>query len=516
MNVLIYWHVQLWPEHHAEALEIALTHIERGDSVFILSCDGELTSCPANAQHELSKCNICRKNTKYSLKNTLGNKVINVRLNLGPNGEQNELKEIHSFQSFNELRKYENNGVPFGAMVVSQIVDDLRDCFADLNIFNKKINNFIENGKRLYLEARKIIRNNAIDKVYVWNGRRISDGPVCYAANHEGIDYEVFMQGGKSGTYMTFSAPTCQDIHEHKKRINILINDCKVKGVSDFIKKEAEIFYRTQRYGGDNFPGYFHFAKAFSDNKIGVIENNGKNVLIIFTSSFWEFFAIEGFSGGVYENHYAGIKQIINDERITDNYKVIVRWHPNLKSCGASERRVIDEIISKATSLEVEHHLPESVVNSYHLIEGANIVIAFGSTIGAEASFYGKPTILLGRCYYEDTNACYTPKSHDALISLLSQELPPLPQIGSLIHGYYMRNFGNHEIKHLTISTEYTFTYMGVEISPLNLNRFIRKLLPSQVIPFLRFVKSAILLKGAMYLRCIYSHCMTFFIRKKQ
>jgi len=59
-------------------------------------------------------------------------------------------------------------------------------------------------------------------------------------------------------------------------------------------------------------------------------------------------------------------------------------------------------------------------VDSYDIVSAADVVLTFGSTIGIEAAYYGKPSILLGRAVYEDLGSCYVPSSHDELMKLLS------------------------------------------------------------------------------------------------
>lgn len=471
MNILIYSHVQLWEPHHAETLEIALSHIEMGDKVFMLSCVGDLISCPANPYHDHSKCSSCNKITEYGLKRILAGRVTNINLHLKDYLDDYEPGDLKSFLNFNELMSYKSDGIPYGSLVASQIIDDIQDCYADLSPFIKKINNQIKNGKLLYSEVRNQIKINAIDKVYAWNGRRISDGPVYYASKDEGVECEMYISGGKPGTYMTISAPTVMDLDANKFRMNELAAKNNSFENDSLFMEQAKDFYHTQRYGGAYFPGSVHFSKTFQKNKI--LKSSDKKVLIIYTSSFWEFIAIDTFSGGVYKDHYSGLADIYNDERVKRDYSIIIRWHPNLRNCGEAERHVIDETIRMSGLVGVINFPPESEVDSYDLLEIADIVVTFGSTIGAEASYYRKPSILLGRSWYEGLNVAYTPKTHEEFLNLLARDLPPLPLMGSVIYGYYMRNFGGHYFKYISIDSDFKFRFKGRTIHPFNLRNYI-------------------------------------------
>ena len=80
MNVLVYSHVPLWVEFHAESVEFCLRHLQQGDNVFLLSCDGSLTSCPANPFHNLENCGRCRRQTQWTIKRILNDQVVDIRL----------------------------------------------------------------------------------------------------------------------------------------------------------------------------------------------------------------------------------------------------------------------------------------------------------------------------------------------------------------------------------------------------------------------------------------------------
>lgn len=490
MKVIIYSHVQLWPVHHAETLELALKHLDCGDEVFLLTCEGDLSTCPANAEHDLSKCGNCKKQTDYSVQQVLEGRVKKIRLNLERNANYNK-----KFKDINDLRSYVEDGVPLGALVVSQLVSVHRDCFFDVAPYANEIDKLISDGRALYQQARMVIKENKIDKVYVWNGRRICDGPVCYAARDEGVELEVYISGGKRGTYLTLPALTVMNLDAHNYRILKLFELISSHQEYEEIKNEAADFYKIQRYGGGDFPGYVQFSKNFEKTNLNF--GNKKNI-VVFSSAFWEFFSLDEYAHGMYTNHYSGIKQIISDDRITARYNVIVRWHPNLRNCGFFERKVIDEVIN-TKSEGVLHYPPESDIDSYQLCEQADIVISFGSTIGVEASYYGKPSILLGRSWYEETGACYRPKSHSDLVRLLSGDLKPLPQLGAMVYGYYFRNYGNNIFKYLELDEANTFSFRGKSIFEITVGdkvkRWVKGFIPNKFIRMARNWRMTPLLK---------------------
>lgn len=477
MNILIYSHVALWTIHHAETVEIALRHLAEGDHVYILSCDGDLVSCPANSNHDKSLCASCKRQTDYTIKEILENKVHDLRLSL--HGQEPTLPE---FSSLNELAEFKFKNIPFGSLVVSQLLSDERDCFFPLEEKQSKAREMLSNSIFLYEHTRRIIRDKEIDKTYVWNGRRCSDGPVCYAARDEKISFEVYISGGKRGTYITLPALRVHDIAAQKVLIEQLYQRAIQNNDIESVHQEAFSFFKTQRYGGDEYPGFIHFTKDLKDVPNAI--NNKRKKVVIFTSSYWEFYGMSDYKGDCYSTHYDGIKTILLDESIFTQNQLIVRWHPNLKTCGSFERKVVDDII-RDSSEDAIHYPPESTVNSYNLLEIADVVITFGSTMGVEANFYGKPSISLGRSVYEDLGVCYRPKSHKELVELLANELVPLPKTGAIKYGFFARNIGENHFKYLDQVDSWNFTYKNKLLQKVNLQGKMKK----QIVKLLKLLR---------------------------
>jgi hypothetical protein len=471
MNILLYSHVALWTVHHAETVEIALKHLASGHKVYLLSCDGDLTSCPANAFHDEALCQRCREQTNYTLKRILENKVVDLRLSL-----ENEGVTVPEFTCLEELAEFKLNNIPFGELVTSQLVDDYKDCFFSLDDKQQRISKLLNNSIALYKEAKYIIKNKKINKVYVWNGRRCSDGPICYAAKDEGVDFEVYISGGKRNTYLTLPAVKVHDFAANKALMEKLYSEGIQNIGVQAVEEEAKTFFRSNRYGGGDYAGYVHYAEGFTES--ADVQSGARRKIVIFPGSYWEYFRMSDYKGNVYPSHYEGIKTILNDERIYSKSDLIVRWHPNLKNCGESERKVIDNIIG-GLNINSVHYPPESNVDSYKLIDIADVVVTFGSTIGVEANFYGKPSILLGRALYEE--ACYRPKCHEELVKLINADLPPLPKIGAIKYAFYFRNFGQNQFTYLRKIGSASFSYKNKPLQKPRMRSRIAKLLKFMV-----------------------------------
>jgi capsule polysaccharide export protein KpsC/LpsZ len=108
---------------------------------------------------------------------------------------------------------------------------------------------------------------------------------------------------------------------------------------------------------------------------------------------------------------------------------------------------------------------PSSTVNSYDLMLASEKVISFGSTIGIESVYWGKPSILLGRTNYEDLNACYVPKTKEEAISMISDpRLPAKSSVCALPYACYIVNQGTPYIYFRPLSLD-GGTFLGKRLT---------------------------------------------------
>jgi hypothetical protein len=233
--------------------------------------------------------------------------------------------------------------------------------------------------------------------------------------------------------------------------VESLYLEVKERSTYEEFSRMAGEFFDICRYGGGDHPGSIFFGSVFNKYTDSNLPVKKKKRIVIFTSSYWEYFAMGDWLEGKYpyanSDFNDGIRELLSDQRIKEKYEIITRWHPNLVNAGEHERNAILNIIEDHK--DVIQFPPEDKVNSYALLESADVVISFGSTIGIEAVYYGRPSILLGPAIYEDTGACYRPKTHEELVALLDSEIEPLDRLGALKYGYFQRYGVGKEFKHL-------------------------------------------------------------------
>jgi hypothetical protein len=128
------------------------------------------------------------------------------------------------------------------------------------------------------------------------------------------------------------------------------------------------------------------------------------------------------------------ISQLLSQLQERDDIHLYVRAHPNLSGLENAQMRGLYAL--RANNLTVI--TPESPIDTYALMDACARTLTFGSTTGVEATFWGRPSILYGRAYYEGLDVVYEPSSISELVTLLTvPHLDPKPRLGALKFAYW-------------------------------------------------------------------------------
>lgn len=127
-------------------------------------------------------------------------------------------------------------------------------------------------------------------------------------------------------------------------------------------------------------------------------------------------------------------------------HAVVVRCHPHLQHKHDGERQRWDQltVLSADARRTVRVVASDSAVSSYELIDGSDLIASYGSTVGIEAVFWGKPSLLLGNSFYDRLGATLLqPDGWEAL----ERDLRHFPsyavdRFSALPYGYYQQTFG--------------------------------------------------------------------------
>ena len=64
----------------------------------------------------------------------------------------------------------------------------------------------------------------------------------------------------------------------------------------------------------------------------------------------------------------------------------------------------------------------DSPISTYAMMRKATRVVSFGSTTGLEATYWGVPSILGYRSYFDTLGCIHMPKSHDEMMNMIVRD----------------------------------------------------------------------------------------------
>ena len=455
------------PTPHLETeLEIMEELLDNGNTIYWLVCEGDFKTCFQNPDHSELECKKCNFRVLNSI-SVLKNKIIKNEnfkiLNYNSFLNQKEFEKNNNFNSLDftdikDLKKYFYKTYDSGLATASSLVSFARD--HEPNLLNHKdfIAKGLFTGAYLYEVFQLVLNQIKPDLTLLFNGRFIENRPLLRVCQEKKLDFATHERGGKLNTFLFRynSIPhSLQTISQEIENLWSIGSEDKYQIGASFynkrIKRVEDAWYSfTKNQQEGRLPESFH-------------KKTGK-IITIFNSSLDEYEGLEGFGPYFYDNDNEGIKAICESLSNNVDVKLYLRVHPNLKGFDNSQNRFLKDLQSKYSSLEVI--AAEDSIDTYALINASDIVVVFGSTVGAEAAFAGKNVVLLGQAAYQDLNCFVKPKNHLELIDVLTNKDYKFPEINhedTLKYGYWNESFGM-EYKYYEPKSIAEGTYRGNKI----------------------------------------------------
>jgi len=416
-------------------LELIRKHEKSGDNVRVLQCTGNLGNCFWNPEKRKITCAMCRSKFKHGW-NVL-NSGNNVELKYFPPNKLTPEDLSVYFNSVDDLKKYQYDNENIGLGVASRLVSLYRDHRFDTHKYHSQVFRELNTSIQVYKALKQEFEEFKPDRVYVFNGRIATHLPAILLCKRMGIDYFAYEVAGAPSSYMLRKNSTVHDFHATHKEMDELWSAGGTER-----EKTARLFFEQKRSGDDHekAPSFTkHQVKGFLPKEF----NKDKKNIAIFNGTIDEYAAIEGCENQIYRpDETAGIRRILEAFESDDRYMFYLRVHPHMKDLPSttSQLRDIHELSSRFSNLHVIW--PEDIVDSYELMVACEKVITFGSTIGIEAAYWGKPSILAGRAMYENFDCIYVPKTHEELVKLLKDDLARLNADSALKYGFREMSHG--------------------------------------------------------------------------
>lgn len=417
MKILFYNACSFWKSPLCELLDEAERLSRDGNDVFFVSCGGVMNCCDSNLLSNSLDCKVCRLSEKMTL--PMLNKSVHI-LNLN---EYKSNKQYHwNYKKAQDIKHIKYKDIPIGYGVMSTYITNTRNLNPLINDETRLFfDNCLSQAAALTDAFSRLIEDISPDRVCLFNGRFFEVSPIVQFSLKNSIPLDVYeLLGGYGKLYYKtiFENTIAHDIDYITSQMTSAWDNSK-KSLDERIKI-GKSFFEKRRNGvtaGDKV-----YIKNQEKGLLPSKWNPKKTNIVIFNSSEDEFAAV----GDKYEQYamfpsqIEGIKSILKMCEQDKSIHFYLRIHPNLSDVSYKYHTELYELPRRYSNITV---IPaKEAVSTYDLLDAANKVIVFGSTMGIESSYWGKPVILLAGALYRNLNVCHIPRSKEELYSCIIDE----------------------------------------------------------------------------------------------
>lgn len=445
MKVAIVSPYQTVNPHFEAELELMQRHLDDGDQVLSWSCLGQQTLCDFNIQGDRDLCRQCS-----------GRRQMGLELLSAPIANQPIFKRLDDvslpahtpavFASLHHLKSFRLENFDIGYACLSSLVSSLRDPEPDLQEHRQRVRALLQNSWAVYRSTLHRLEKQRPDRVYVFNGRFAVMRAVLRAAEAAGVPCFIHERGATFQRYQLFENHLPHDLDAMRSRMQTFWDQYDPATRTE----SAEQWFSDRRERIER--GWKSFVKQQQRNALPPDWSPDRHNVVLFCSSEDEFAAIgDSWDQRPYPTQVDGVRHMLS--LLQPNTVLTVRLHPNLKDAPP---KLIQPFLA-IDHPQLRLILPDSPIDSYALLDHASTCISFGSSVGIEAVFYRKPSVLLGPCFYRDLPGTYQALPRDLQnVHLLESDSPPVLELrkclnqslepqsidGALIYALWMQENG--------------------------------------------------------------------------
>lgn len=425
----------MWHFHYVAELNYIEDHLNKGDTITQLVCGADQNCCESNHAHLLSHCARCigiRQHGLSLLSHSIKTQPLihnDFILSWPDNGK-------FKFKSLAELKNLNIEGFDIGYATYSSLVDRLLDTDPDITQCGSLVNNLLADSYRIFRTAMKYLKENHYDLVYIFNGRYAAARPWVRACEIQKVQFVTHERTSSSDRAIRFSNTLPHYPGHYTERVLQFWEDAHKDKV---ILKEAEDFFEERPKG--KMTGWVSFIDMQKENTLPPDWDENLRNVVIFATTEREFVGVQdmtiGYLFSSQEEAYPCIiqKALEKDSNLyftlrihPNSIKEKVRWWEGKAFQGLPRCRIIQ---------------PESSISSYALLFACEKSLCFRSSMGLEATYWGKPSIVLAPPFYGKIDAVYEPSTIDEAIGLVVARLDPKPKINALKYAAFMRCAGD-------------------------------------------------------------------------
>ena len=295
-----------------------------------------------------------------------------------------------------------------------ELISLLRESTPKIEDHIKLFNNLKRTFQLTYGAAYATLAEASPSRVYIYNGRFVQERAVWEVCKALSIPVTFFERFNPNwiNRYFLFEKPT----HSPSYRSSIMQE------------------FGMNLHESNRISFYEISSKWFEDRILGITQNFTKNQKseLVPTRPYFVFFhssedelITSDLSSVNWKSQIAALNSLIEVMDKIGVYDLVIRMHPNLLYKSKREISIWEEFGKHVAKNNTWIHFisPKHPANSYKLIENCLGVITVGSTIGVEAAYLNKKSILIGRAFHENMSITQNPKGQTDLAESILNEL---------------------------------------------------------------------------------------------
>ena len=478
------YHTQLY----SFSIDNIINSVKEGNNVTVYYCDGIVKRCPCNVLAFKSICYICKSRSKYILSQISGIHFFPYRSLI------NEVKkQKFIFKSEDEFLKIQYKEINIATPILSDYITTTRNLKPLYNTKLIKYFNKLIDSTCIYVDIAYSIADKNPDFVSIANGRLFDARPFVDVFKKYKINFIC------EETAVTHEGITVKENFINKMPILITSFNEKIHNAWDnsniSIEKRIEIgklFFKrrcTSQYTGEKIYTYKQIINFLPTNW-----DNNKINISFFNSSEDEFASIgkEFKTGKIFNSQIEGIKAILELYKNDKRYYFYLRIHPNLSKIMYKYHTELLALNEEYNNLTVISG--NSPVSTYTLINNSDKVIVFGSTIGVESCYFGKPVLLLYPSIYQELNIAYRPNTIDDIKDFISGKINFIGnKLDAIKYAYCIYNSERYTSDNdLCKLQTYTVIFFGKKYTMISMDYYGNSPLRMRCLKFLDLVRTYI------------------------
>ena len=424
-----------WRPHLETAMEIALLARERGARVRYLNLRAMLPAVEdASWLPRAFDLNTLRVGRAKRLLRGAGIEIVEPGVTPADRAQAHTaardlLKACADTGALHDLRHGDFGDIGWG--VLSSVVEVTRNPFASLQAHAGLFEGLLSASLLVHDATRRAIREFTPDAVVLFNGRFATTRAIYAAARAEGVRPLIHERGCDKDHYWLATEP----IHDPD-----YVQRCIREFWRPELSADGAAFYEERRARVER--GWHSFTKGQVEGRIPPPMRDASRWIVFFTSSEDEYVAV----GDKYVNHafpaqIDAIRAVGRAVQELPGHRLCVRVHPNIVSKS-------EEQIAFWRSLSIPGGLvvgAEEDFDTYAILERAQVACSYGSTVGIEATYWGKPSLLTARSIYDRLGGAFEAGSIDDIRKYLG-EPTVFPRPAALMYGAFFARFGTRYV----------------------------------------------------------------------